>query len=74
MSAIASNASAIINEKNTTCTPCKNRFCDPNIHDETIVNTPPTTSTNHNTVGNDSAFSSNRVRRQVVIALNSVIA
>src|SRR5579871_3495264 len=74
MSAIANNASAIINEKNTTCTPCKNRFSDPNIQHETIVNTPPTTNTNHSTVGNDSAFSNNRVRRQVVIVLNSVIA
>ena len=74
MSAIASNASAIINEKNTTCTPCKNRFCDPNIQDETIVKIPPTINTNHNTVGSDNAFSNNRVRRHVVIALNSVIA
>ena len=44
------------------------------MHDETIVNTPPTINTNHNTVGSDSAFSNNRVRRHVVIALSSVIA
>ena len=74
MSAIASNASAIINEKNTTCTPCKNRFCEPNMHDDTIVKTPPTIKTNQSTVGNDNAFSSSRVRLQVVIVLSSVIA
>src|ERR1700753_1971114 len=54
MSAIANNASAIINEKNTTCTPCKNLFCDPNMQDDTTVNTPPTINTNQSTVGSDS--------------------
>ena len=74
ISAVASNANAINSEKNTTCTPCKNRFCDPNMHDEIMTNTPPIISTNHNTAGSDNAFSSNRVRRQVVIVLSSVSA
>ena len=62
MSAIASNTNATNNEKNTTCNPCKNRFCDPNMHDDTIVKIPPTTSTSQSTAGSDVELSNSRVR------------